>query len=40
MPEIRTIGVAGGGTMGAGIAIVAARAGFDTIVYDTSADAL
>jgi len=38
--EIRTVGVAGSGTMGAGIAIVAARAGFRTIVFDTRADAL
>jgi 3-hydroxybutyryl-CoA dehydrogenase len=37
---IRTVGVAGSGTMGAGIAIVAARAGFRTIVYDSHADAL
>jgi 3-hydroxybutyryl-CoA dehydrogenase len=37
---IKTVGVAGGGTMGAGIAIVAARAGFRTIVFDTRADAL
>ena len=37
---IRTVGVAGSGTMGAGIAIVAARAGFRTIVYDTRPDAL
>jgi len=34
------VGVVGSGTMGAGIAIVAARAGFRTIVHDTSADAL
>jgi 3-hydroxybutyryl-CoA dehydrogenase len=40
MTEIRTVGVVGSGTMGAGIAIVAARAGFRTIVHDTSADAL
>src|SRR3954468_17189327 len=40
MSEIKTVGVAGSGTMGAGIAIVAARAGFRTIVYDTRADAL
>src|ERR1700722_5404708 len=40
MAEIATVGVAGGGTMGAGIAIVAARAGLRAIVYDTSADAL
>ena len=38
--EIKTVGVAGSGTMGAGIAIVAARAGFRTIVYDTRPDAL
>ncbi|HET6493150.1 MAG TPA: 3-hydroxyacyl-CoA dehydrogenase family protein [Burkholderiales bacterium] len=37
---MRTVGVAGSGTMGAGIAIVAARAGFRTIVYDTNADSL
>ena len=40
MSEIKTVGVAGSGTMGAGIAIVAARAGYKTIVYDTRADAL
>jgi 3-hydroxybutyryl-CoA dehydrogenase len=40
MAEIKTVGVAGSGTMGAGIAIVASRAGFRTIVYDTRADAL
>src|SRR5471030_3013943 len=40
MPDIKAIGVAGSGTMGSGIAIVAARAGFRTIVYDTSDDAL
>ncbi len=34
MQEIKTVGVAGSGTMGAGIAIVAARAGFKTIVFD------
>lgn len=39
--EIRTVGVCGaGGTMGAGIAIVAARGGFRTISYDMDADAL
>ena len=37
---IKTVGVAGSGTMGAGIAIVAARAGFRTIVYDHAQDAL
>lgn len=40
MPDIKTVGVAGSGTMGAGIAIVAARAGFRTIVFDSRADAL
>jgi 3-hydroxybutyryl-CoA dehydrogenase len=40
MTEIRTVGVAGSGTMGAGIAIVAARAGFRTIVFDVSQPAL
>jgi len=38
--EIKTVGVAGSGTMGAGIAIVAARAGFKTVVYDTRTEAL
>lgn len=34
---IKTVGVCGaGGTMGAGIAIVAARAGFDVVCYDTA----
>jgi 3-hydroxybutyryl-CoA dehydrogenase len=40
MAEIRTVGVAGGGTMGAGIGLVAARAGFKTIVFDLDADTL
>jgi 3-hydroxybutyryl-CoA dehydrogenase len=40
MADIRTVGIAGCGTMGAGIAIVAARAGFRTLVHDTRADAL
>ncbi|MFO1351081.1 MAG: 3-hydroxyacyl-CoA dehydrogenase family protein [Gammaproteobacteria bacterium] len=34
MSAIKTVGVAGAGTMGSGIAIVAARAGFTTILYD------
>ena len=39
--QIKTVGVCGaGGTMGAGIAIVAARAGFDTVCVDTTAEAL
>jgi 3-hydroxybutyryl-CoA dehydrogenase len=40
MTSIKTVGVAGSGTMGAGIAIVAARAGFRTIVYDMAQPAL
>ncbi len=40
MNNIKTVGVAGSGTMGAGIAIVAARAGFKTIVFDTQQAAL
>lgn len=40
MTTIQTVGIAGAGTMGAGIAIVAARAGFRTIVFDTRQDAL
>lgn len=40
MTTIKTVGVAGAGTMGSGIAIVAARAGFRTIVYDTRQDTL
>jgi 3-hydroxybutyryl-CoA dehydrogenase len=37
---VKTVAVAGSGTMGTGIAIVAARAGFRTIVFDTRQDAL
>jgi 3-hydroxybutyryl-CoA dehydrogenase len=37
---IATVGVAGCGTMGAGIAIVAARAGFRTLIFDLRQDAL
>ena len=40
MSEIKTIGIAGCGTMGAGIAIVSARAGFRTIVFDTRQEVL
>lgn len=38
--RIRTIGVAGCGTMGTGIAIVAARGGFRTRIFDTREAAL
>jgi len=40
MTEIKTVGVCGAGTMGAGIAIVAARAGYRTLLYDTQETAL
>lgn len=40
MTKVKTVTVAGSGTMGTGIAIVAARAGFRTIVFDTRQDAL
>ncbi|KWF24851.1 3-hydroxyacyl-CoA dehydrogenase family protein [Burkholderia pseudomultivorans] len=40
MADIKTIGVAGAGTMGAGIAIVCARAGFRTRVFDLNQPAL
>lgn len=40
MNEIKTIGIAGAGTMGAGIAIVCARAGFRVRVFDLKQDAL
>lgn len=40
MTDIKTIGIAGAGTMGAGIAIVCARAGFQTRVFDLKQDAL
>lgn len=40
MSDIKTVGIAGCGTMGAGIAIVCARAGLRTRVYDTRADAI
>ncbi len=40
MSNIKVVGVAGAGTMGAGIALVAARAGFQTIVFDTNKESL
>jgi 3-hydroxybutyryl-CoA dehydrogenase len=40
MPDIRTIGVIGGGTMGSGIAQVFAQAGYDVRLHDVSAPAL
>ncbi|HME90713.1 MAG TPA: 3-hydroxyacyl-CoA dehydrogenase family protein [Myxococcaceae bacterium] len=36
MPEIETVGVLGAGTMGHGIAQVAAQAGYQTFLYDVS----
>ena len=38
--DIKAVGIAGCGTMGAGIAIVAARAGFRTVVFDERPDTL
>lgn len=40
MDKVKTIGIAGAGTMGTGIAIVCARAGFQTRVFDLSSQAL
>ena len=40
MNEGRVVGVAGAGTMGSGIAIVCARAGFRTILFDVAGSAL
>src|SRR5215208_3548500 len=40
VPARHAIGVAGAGTMGSGIAIVAARSGFRTTLFDVDADAL
>ncbi len=40
MNSIKTVGVVGCGTMGTGIAIVVARAGFKTRIYDTRAEML
>jgi 3-hydroxybutyryl-CoA dehydrogenase len=40
MPQIATIAVLGAGTMGRGIAHVAAAAGYETRLYDTDATAL
>jgi 3-hydroxybutyryl-CoA dehydrogenase len=40
MSDIKTIGIAGAGTMGVGIAIVCARAGFRTKVFDLRGDAI
>lgn len=38
MTRIKTVAVAGAGTMGTGIGIVAARAGFDTVIFDRSGE--
>lgn len=38
--EIKTIGIAGAGTMGQGIAQVCAVAGFDVLLYDINPDAI
>ena len=39
-PALDTVGVIGGGTMGAGIAITAIRAGLPTLVFDVSDEAV
>ncbi len=38
MQQIQTIGIAGAGTMGAGIAQVTAQAGFNTVLFDLNAE--
>lgn len=40
MKDIEVIGVCGAGTMGSGIAQVAAMAGYDTLLFDTNKDML
>ena len=40
MSAQQVVGVAGAGTMGSGIAIIAARAGFKTVLFDVNAGAL
>lgn len=39
MTNVKTVGIAGAGTMGTGIAMVCARAGFKTVVFDEKEDA-
>ena len=39
MNEVRTVGVLGAGTMGAGIAQVAAEAGLEVLLHDPMAGA-
>lgn len=38
--NIKTVGIAGAGTMGQGIAHVCARAGFDVLLYDVKVDVM
>ena len=40
MSQIKRVGVVGSGQMGGGIAQVAAVSGFETVVMDTSAEAV
>ncbi|MEN9510581.1 MAG: hypothetical protein RLZZ370_400 [Bacteroidota bacterium] len=40
MTQIKTVGIAGAGVMGSGIALCAAKAGYQTILFDTGSGAL
>ncbi|MEY3984192.1 MAG: hypothetical protein RL160_1751 [Bacteroidota bacterium] len=40
MTQIKTVGIAGAGVMGSGIALCAAKAGYQTILFDTGTGAL
>lgn len=40
MSQIKTVGIAGAGVMGSGIALCAAKAGYQTILFDTGSGAL
>jgi 3-hydroxybutyryl-CoA dehydrogenase len=40
LSDIKKIGVVGAGTMGAGIAQIAAMAGYDTLIFDIQEEAI
>ena len=40
MSGIKTVGIAGAGVMGSGIALCAAKAGYRTLLFDTGTEAL